>query len=301
MSRDMLRRHFVLRAGLLSSLGFSSAAHATEPRRHMGGQKSPKMPLHLQGPPSDRLPDVLATGQTSVRFVFISFSARDPNGRDAEYIEWHSLDHRPEQYRLPELRNSLRLVSTPECRKMRAASVALFDAVDHVMTYQFTSAAAIPGFNKLGGALNAAGRMPHRLPSVGYATGQVAGKVAAARAVAGADVIPWRPAVGVYLIIEEGHAAAGDLVDIPGVAGVWWYDGAASPPPYNSDASGRQFTYCYIDGDLLATSQRLGEAMRKRWASGAVKGLLAAPFFSVVPFDWNRHLPTRTAADPNTR
>jgi hypothetical protein len=289
MSRDIPRRDFFLRTAILSSLGFASAADASQSRGRTSEQKSAKTPLHLQGTPSEQLSDVLATGQTSVRFVYISFSARDPNGRDADYIEWHSLDHRPEQYRLPELRNSLRLVSTSECRKARAASVGPFDSVDHVMTYQFTSAAGVPAFTKLGGALNAGGRMPHRLPSVMYVTGNVAGKVAAARAVAGADVIPWRPAVGVYLIVEEGHAPAGDLVNVPGVAGVWWYDGAASPPPSNSD--GRQFTYCYIDGDLVATSQLLGEAMRKRWASGAVKGLLAAPFFSVVPFEWNRHLP----------
>ncbi len=291
MSHDMPRRDFFLRTAILSSLGFSSTAEAGEPRPRASEQNSAKTPLDLQGKPTEQLPDVLATGQTSVRFVYISFSARDQKGRDADYIEWHSMDHRPEQYRLPELRNSLRVVSTPECRKARAASVGPYDRVDHVMTYQFTSADGIPAFNKLGGALNAAGRMPHRLPSVMYSTGNVAGKAAAARAVAGADVIPWRPAVGVYLIVEEGQAPAGDLVNVPGVAGVWWYHGTASTPPSNSDASGRQFTYCYIDRDLLATSQLLGEAMRKRWASGAVKGLLAAPFFSVVPFEWNRHLP----------
>ena len=90
------------------------------------------------------------------------------------------------------------------------------------------------------------------------------------------------------MIVEEGRAPAGDLVNIPGVAGVWWYDGTASS---SSDSRGRQFTYCYVDGDLLATSGRLSVAMRQRWASGAVKGLLAAPFFSIVPFEWNRYLP----------
>ena len=88
-------------------------------------------------------------------------------------------------------------------------------------------------------------------------------------------------------MVEEGRAPAGDLVNIPGVAGVWWYEGTAS----SSDSRGRQFTYCYVDQDLLATSRRLSVAMRQRWASGAVKGLLAAPFFSIVPFEWNRYLP----------
>ena len=80
---------------------------------------------------------MLATGSTDVRFAFISMSAREPGGRDAEYLEWHSLDHRPEQHRLAGLRQSLRIVSTPACRAARAASVTEYDAADHVMTYLF--------------------------------------------------------------------------------------------------------------------------------------------------------------------
>ena len=86
--------------------------------------------MHLEGTPSDSLPDVLATGTSDASFVFLSFSSRDPDGRDAEYIAWHSLDHRPEQYRLAGIRNSIRLVSTPRCRAARAANAAPFDAVD---------------------------------------------------------------------------------------------------------------------------------------------------------------------------
>src|SRR5579871_5027779 len=100
----------------------------------------------LAGTPSDQLPDVLATGKTDIQVAFISLSAREPGGRDAEYIEWHSLDHRPEQFRLNGLRHALRLVSTPGCRASRAASTSEFDAVDHVMTYLFASADAFPAF-----------------------------------------------------------------------------------------------------------------------------------------------------------
>lgn len=246
--------------------------------------------MQLAGTPSDQLPDVMATGRTDIRYAFLSLSAREPNGRDAEYIEWHSLDHRPEQHRLPGLRQSLRLVSTPACRAARAASTAAFDAVDHVMTYLFTDMAEMPGFNALGKALDEAGRMALRLPSLGYMTADLAGRVAAPRAVAGADVIPWRPALGVYLIIEEGHASPAALVDLPGVAGVWWHHGA-SGAPYGADASGRQITYCYLDADPVEAAARLGEAMQARWASGEVKGLLAAPFFTIVPFEWEKHLP----------
>jgi hypothetical protein len=250
----------------------------------------------LVGIPTDQLPDVLATGSTDVRLAFISLSAREPDGRDAEYLEWHHLDHRPEQHRLPGLRQSLRLVSTPACRAARAASNDHFDPVDHVMTYLFNDAADLPGFYALGGALDAGGRMPLRLPTVEFMTANLAGTLAAPAAVAGADVVPWRPARGVYLVIEDGKAPVDALVDVPGVAGVWWYDGA--PAGRNAtDARGRQVTYCYLDDDPVATAERLGEVMRPRWASGDVTGLLAAPFYVPVPFEWTRYLPGDVEAD----
>lgn len=246
--------------------------------------------MRLEGTPSDQLPEVLATGSTDVRFAFISLSAREPAGRDAEYIEWHSLDHRPEQYRLPGLRNALRLVSTPECRAARAASRESFDAVDHVMTYLFTDAAEIPGFSELGAALDRGGRMPLRLPSVGYMTAELAGRIAAPRAVAGADVIPWRPVTGVYLIVEEGYASPEALIDVPGVAGIWWHHGTETEP-YGAQGRGRQITYCYLDEDPVAVAAQLGAEVQRRWASGSVQGLLAAPFYAITSFDWARRLP----------
>jgi hypothetical protein len=249
---------------------------------------------HLEGIPSDQLPDVLVTGSTDVRMAFISLSAREPDGRDADYIAWHSLDHRPEQYRLAGLRNSLRLVSTPACRAVRAANDARYDAVDHVMTYLFSDPTALTGFNDLGAALHEGGRMPLRLPTVEFMTAELAGRVAAPSAVAGADVIPWRPAQGVYLLVEMGDAAPDALVDIPGVAGIWWFRGAVAPAPYSTDARGMQITYCYLDHDPVATAERLEVHVRRRWASGTTTGLLAAPFHTLSPFEWERYLPTRS-------
>ena len=246
---------------------------------------------HLEGTPSADLPNVLATGSSDIGFVFTSFSAREPEGRDAEYIAWHSLDHRPEQHRLEGLRCSLRLVSTPGCRALRAASSGALDAVDHVMTYMFRGDDSIPGFNDLGDALNVGGRMPLRLPSLGYMTSEFVGKVAAPEAVAGADVLPWRPAVGVYLLIEEGQASPEALLDVPGIAGLWWFHGGVAPQPYGSDSRGRQITYCYVDGDPIAVAAELRERLKERWASGTVSGLLAAPFYTIVPYDWSRYLP----------
>lgn len=247
--------------------------------------------MKLEGTPSDGLPEVLATGNGDTGYIFISLSSRDPTGRDADYIAWHTLDHRPEQYRLEGIRNSHRLVSTPACRAARAASEGQFDAIDHVMTYQFASVASIPAFTDLGAELDRGGRMSHRLPSVGYLTGETVGKVAAPRAVAGAEVIPWRPCLGIYVVFEEGHADAGDLIDVPGVAGVWWHHGVEGMPGFGADSVGKQMTYCYLDEDPVVVAPALGERFRQRWAGGKVKGLLAAPFYTAVPFDWARHLP----------
>lgn len=243
------------------------------------------------GTPSDRLPDVLATGRTDVRVAFVSMSAREPDGRDEEYLVWHGLDHRPEQYRLATLRNSLRLVSTPACRAARAANDARYDAVDHVMTYLFSDAAGLEPFLALGGALGQGGRMPLRLPSIEMAVYERAGGAAAPRVLAGADVLPWRPTHGVYLVIERGARPPHELIDGAGVAGAWWYDGTVAPAPWRTDTRGMQITYCYLDDDPVAVAEELRPVLEKRWADGEVTPLLAAPFQAVVPFEWGRYLP----------
>ena len=248
----------------------------------------------LPGTPSDQLPEVLGTGTSDIGFAFVSLSKREPEGRDAKYLEWHSLDHRPEQHRLSGLRSSLRVVSTPACRAARAAHVAPYDQVDHVMTYLFSDPSAVPGFDALGGALHEAGRMPLRLPTVDFFTADLAGKLAAPAAVAGADVIPFRPCVGIYLLLERGQTDPSHLLDVEGVAGIWWYHGGSSPSAYISDAQGLQLTYLYLDADPVVVARTLQQRLEQRWASGEVVGLLAAPFYSIVPFEWDRYLPTES-------
>jgi hypothetical protein len=236
------------------------------------------------GTPSDDLPAVLETGRADVTTVFVSLTGRDPGGRDVDYIRWHSLDHRPEQHRLAGLRGSLRLVSTPACRAARAASDDRYDAVDHVMTYWFADPASLGPFMALGRALAVAGRMPLRLPSVEVASYQVAGTMAAPRVVVGADVVPWRPAVGVYLLLEQGVAAAARLSEAEGVAGVWWATRTDGDVVI-------QLTYCFLDDDPVVVAGRLEPLLADRWRTGEVQALLAAPFFSVVPYAWDRYVP----------
>jgi hypothetical protein len=246
----------------------------------------------LVGTSSDDVDDILATGRTDVTTIFVSMATRHPEGRDAAYLEWHSLDHRPEQHRLRDLRYSFRLVSTPACRAARAASDERFYAVDHLMTYLFTDVAGLAAFTRLNSAMSEAGRTPFVMPPVERAVYRLDGTVAAPRIKVGADVMPWWPAKGVYLMIERGTASPAQLVDVPGIGGVWW--GAALPldPPYvTADTTGLQITYCFLDDEPAEVGERLRPVLASRWGDAEVTPLLAAPFHTLGDYDWARYVP----------
>lgn len=243
--------------------------------------------------PSDRIPAVLDRGVTDVRTGVFSLSARSPDGLDAAYLEWHTLDHLPEQYRIAELRNGTRWVSTPACRRARAAAAARYEEVDHVVAYLFADPAssALDTFFGLGADLAANGRIPMRLPAVELGGWRLAATVAAGRIRAGADVLPWRPARGSYLLIEEGHAPPDRLVAVAGVAGCWQFEGTGSLSPRLADTAGLHLTVCYLDEDPAAVAESLRPVLESRWAEGNVAGVFAAPFTTVVPFAWDRSRP----------
>jgi len=246
----------------------------------------------LEGTPTDDVPAMLATGQADISTIYVSMSGRHPEGRDADYLAWHSLDHRPEQHRLAKLRASFRLVSTPACRAARAANHERYDATDHLMTYMFRDVSGLQSFNDLSVAIAKSGRTPYLLPLVERAVYGLNGKVAAARIKAGADVLPWWPAKGVYLLIERGIEAGSEFVDVPGVGGVWWGSATPMPSPYTTRPNdGLQITYCFLDDDPAQMGTRLLPILEARWARGGVAPLLAAPFHTLVPYEWDRFLP----------
>jgi hypothetical protein len=249
----------------------------------------------LVGTPSDDVPEILATGRLDVTTLFVSMTDRHPEGRDADYIEWHCVDHRPEMHRLPAMRASLRLVSTPECRAVRAASESPYDRVDHVMTYLMSgdTDTALEAFKVLNYALREVGRTPYLLPMIQRAVYRFAGVAAAPRIAVGADVLPWWPPCGVYVLLERGSAPVSDLLEVPGVAGVLWAAGVPKGEPYSigADNTGLQITYCHLDDDPVEAAARLRPVLEKRWANAGVAGLLAAPFQTIVPNEWGRYVP----------
>jgi hypothetical protein len=258
----------------------------------------------LPGEASDQVPAVMASGRGDVAAAVFSMSARSPNGHDARYLEWHCLDHIPEQYRIEGIRHGARWVSTPACRAARALQGGALDAVDHVVNYLAAPPVArtFEQAYELMVALDGVGRMPPlRPPQVYVGLFGLAGKVAAPRVVAGADVMPWRPARGVYLIVERTLDQSGDdrpaqldsLVALDGVAGVWRYEGGfadRNPAQVDSPAAHR-IAVCYLDGDPVDVATHIAPALRARWSGGGIDPLLAGPFQAVVPWEWDRSLP----------
>ena len=247
--------------------------------------------MHLPGTPSDEVADILATGSGDITTLFVSMAIRHPDGKDAEYLRWHTLDHRPEQHRLAAVRASLRLVSTPACRSARVISDGPLDTVDHVMTYFFTDTAGLQDFNELSTALGNAGRKLPLLPPVERGVYRVQRKAAAPRVKVGSDVLPWLPARGAFVLVERGSASPNPLLEVDGVAGVWSALSLRVDASLASAQENQTITYSFVDDDPIATAQRLRPALETRWAESDIEPLFAAPFFAVVPYEWDRYLP----------
>jgi hypothetical protein len=247
--------------------------------------------MALVGTPSDEVPGILAAGRGDISTLFVSMATRHPEGDDAEYLRWHTLDHRPEQHRLSAVRASLRLVSTPACRGERAFSAGEFDAVDHVMTYFFRDVGGLQAFNELSAALGGADRKVALLPHVERGVYDVQTQIAAARIKIGSDVLPWWPARGVYLLLERDDAPSAELMDVDGVAGIWSASAQEVDRSLASAKAGQHITYCFLDDEPAATGSRLRPVLEKRWARNDIEPVFAAPFHLVVPHEWDRYVP----------
>jgi len=82
------------------------------------------------------------------------------------------------------------------------------------------------------------------------------------------------------------------LLAVEGVAGVYGFRASTllgtgadqgerfAVPMWNP--RGRLITVVYLDDDVVATSARLDPLVRARWATGAMEGVLAGPFRSMV-------------------
>jgi len=160
-----------------------------------------------------------------------------------------------------------------------------------VMTYFFSDPSGMNGFLDLAKALIGANRKLPLLPPVERGVYDVQSKSAAPRVKVGADVLPWWPVKGVYLLLERGDVTAKGLLDVEGVAGVWSAVTLAVDARLASAQVGQSITYCFLDDDPVATADRLRPVLAARWEQAGIEPLLAAPFYLVVPYEWDRYVP----------
>ena len=140
-----------------------------------------------------------------VKFGVFSLSASAADGDDSRYLRWHHLDHLPQQYEVAGLLYGQRWVSTPECLALRPVQSERFEPVNHVVHYLFGEpvAQAVDDFFAFRDHLIEIGRFPEWLPNRLVSGGEPVEVHAAPSASVTAEVVPYRPNRGAYLVIEQ--------------------------------------------------------------------------------------------------
>jgi hypothetical protein len=92
-------------------------------------------------------------------------------------------------------------------------------------------------------------------------------------------------------LVERGPSSVAPLAEVEGVAGVW--SGLSRKVDANlaSVQQDQSITYCFLDDDPIAVAERLRPVLAARWAEPGIEALFAAPFFAVVPYEWDRYVP----------
>jgi hypothetical protein len=248
-----------------------------------------------------------------VKLGFFSLTSRSSREDDRPYLRWHQLDHMPEQYQLAGLVNGQRWGSTPACRSARIAETDGWTDVEHLVCYLMGEPVpeTLEGFFDLGRTLAEMGRFSHRMPNYYKAGLALLETHAAPRALVSAEVVPFRPNRGVLLVVEEpdGHEGWNDylqrnhrevvpeLLGTQGVAGLWIFARSSALTHKTFTEGTERFTICYLDDEPAEVADRVAGILRKSWSGSPTRPLLAAPFESMMRWDWDRFAPvTRTPA-----
>jgi hypothetical protein len=227
---------------------------------------------------------------------FFSFTEITEPSEHRAYNEWHQLDHMPEQYPLDGIVAGQRWVSTPACREARLASDPRLDPVHYMTLYLMAEPLeqTLADFRDLAVRLRRADRFfTHRRARLSGPF-DLSGEAAAPRVVVSAAAVPFRPNLGVYVVVEEvprdvagpGPGGPGALLAVDGVAGVWRFDASDRPGAGHWDGGGHRITVCYLDRDPLAAAADLGPVLRAGWAAEGSSPVLAGPFAAITPWEW---------------
>jgi len=234
-----------------------------------------------------------------VRIGFFSFTEVTDPAEHRSYNEWHQLDHMPEQYLIPGVVFGQRWVSTPACRGARVADAAVLAPIHYITLYLMSEPVdtTLEEFRALGGRLHAEGRFHHHRRSRLSGPFALTGMVAARRVLVSADAVPYRPNLGVYVIVRQwaGPAAADDedgrlagaLLDADGVAGVWTFSAGARFDPHGWHPGDKTITVCYLDSEPLTVAPGLGASVRAAVDEERGAVMFAGPLETITPWHWD--------------
>ena len=258
-----------------------------------------------------------------VKVGFFSLTSGAVGGDDPSYLEWHLLDHQPEQYSIPGIRLATRWRADDECVALRLEASDDLAPVRHAVSYLMTDPVddTLRQFARLGRRTAEAGRLPVRAVSHLLGAYHLLQAYASPRVLVSAEAIPFRPHLGVFLLVETIRDESADveawarwhhaehvpaLLAVPGVAGVLSFrsstllgvrddQGARYGMPL-WDPGDRFVTVVHLDDALAPTAERLGPLVRSRWRDGIVSPDLAGPFRAMV-----RHEAWRSTAAAQQR
>jgi len=238
-----------------------------------------------------------------VKVGFFSWTEITDPAAHRSYNEWHQLDHLPEQHPIPGIAHGERWVSTPACRAARAVDEAPLAAAHYLTLYLMTEPVGptLHEFAELGRRLAELGRFHHHRRAAVFGAWHLLEAHVAPRVLISADAVPYRPARGVYVIVEEPtdetaldahlqwlhreHHPA--LVRVAGVVGLWTF---APSPLYRDPAwsmGSQRVTVCWLDDDPLEVAEAVRPLLRERWRDAPVRPVYAGPFETILPWGWD--------------
>ncbi len=209
------------------------------------------------------------------------------------YNEWHQLDHLPEQYALPGIAHGERWVASPDCVAARIVDDDTLGRAQYLTLYLIGDPveATIDAFGALAGELRKQDRFFEDRTALLAGGWRVAHAATSPRLPISPAVIPWRPAAGVFALVERNDAATGPglepLLEVDGVAGGWTF----VPDPWLTRTwwvmRPYRITVLWLDADPIATTTKLEPALRDRWQDTASTPVLAGPLRTITPGKWD--------------
>ncbi|HQV59009.1 MAG TPA: hypothetical protein PKV27_13410 [Ilumatobacteraceae bacterium] len=217
-----------------------------------------------------------------IHSVFVSLTEMDQIA--AQYVHWHQMDHMPEQFRISGLSWGQRFIATPQCLASRAVGEGPIGRCQHLQMYLFDDLDQVmPDFVALGRDLKAQDRHIANPNAPIQASFDVVATHAAPRVLVHPAAAPFRPNHGIYLIVEHvtawtpvAQAAADELLDLPGVAGLWQ---VARP----NNVGTTVVSIVYLDADPITVSPAIHRTWSRVHGLNGATTQLSGPFRSLFP------------------